>query len=224
MKLKTNHNDPLLSFLLHFIFAGSSALILSIAYAYTNFWSIYIFALLPFLYRIINTDFKGSIACGLFLALSISFVISTGEVIGAPVSFACNLIFLCFTFIAFSIVINRLKKYVGLGFLLFAALCIPLEYLHKSYFEFNTVFASLRNDAGFVFRASSLMGFIFTSFILIAISSLLLFLIDILYRSSFYGHFYWMHEESCGYRHANDRAFLKHWKCLPCFRAPPVYL
>ncbi|UCC79705.1 MAG: hypothetical protein JSW64_15820 [Candidatus Zixiibacteriota bacterium] len=224
MKQKMDHNDSLLQFLMHFIFAGSSALILSIAYIYTDFWFIYIFALLPFLYRVINTDFKGSLACGLFLALSIGFVISTGEVISAPVSYACNLIFLCFTFIAFSIVINRLKKYVGLGFLLFAALCIPLEYFHKSYFEFNTVFASLKNDAGFVFRVSSLTGFIFVSFILIAISSLLLFLIDILYRSSFYGRFYPLDEESREYRHANDRAFLKHWKCLPCLRAPPVYL
>lgn len=221
MKPKIDHNDPLLRFLLHFIFSGSSALILSIAYIYTDIRSIYIFALLPFLYRIINTDLRGSIACGLFLTLSIGFVISTGELVNAPVPYICNLIFLCFTFIAFSIAINRLKKYIGLGFLLFAALCIPLEYFHKSYFEFNSIFASLKNDAGFVFRASSLLGFIFVSFILIAISSLLLFLIDILYRSPFYDHFHRLYKESCGYINTNDRAFLKHWKCLPSLRAPP---
>lgn len=216
-----DYNDPLLRFLLHFIFAGSSALILSIAYIYTDIWAIYIFALSPFLYRIINTDFKGSIISGLFLALSIVFVISTGEIASAPIPYACDLAFLCLTFMAFSIAINRLKKYVGLGVFLFAALCISLEYFHKSYFEFNSIFASLKNDAGFVFRASSLLGFIFTSFILIAISSLLLFLIDILYRSSFYGHCYRLYKESCGYRNANDRAFLRHWECLPCLRGPP---
>jgi len=219
-----DHNDSLLQFLMHFIFAGSSALILSIAYIYTDFWFIYIFALLPFLYRVINTDLKGSVISGMLLALSIVFVISTGDVISAPIAYIGNLIFLCLTFMAFSVAINRLKKYIVLGFLIFAALSVPLEYFHKSYFELNTVFASLKSDAGFAFRTSSLLSFIFFSFVLITINSLLLFLIDILCRLAFSKRFYWLVNKSLLYRWANDRAFLKHWKCLPCLRAPPIYL
>ena len=219
-----DHNDSLLRFLMHFIFSGSSALILSIAYIYTDFWFIYIFALLPFLYRVINTDFKGSVFSGVFLALSIAFVIFTNGSINAPVALAVRIIFLCLTFAAFSVAINRLRKYFFLSFLLFAILCYPLEYLHKSYFEFNTIFASLKNDAGFVFRAASLLSFIFISFVLIAVNSLILFLVDIICRSTFSGHFYWLSNRSQSYLTADDRAFLRHWKCLPCLRAPPVYL
>ena len=136
-----DHNDSLLQFLMHFIFAGSSALILSIAYIYTDFWFIYIFALLPFLYRIINTDLRGSVISGLFLALSIVFVIFSSSFISTPVAFALRILFLCLTFAAFSVAINRLKKYFILSFLLFAILCYPLEYFHKYYFEFNAVFS-----------------------------------------------------------------------------------
>jgi hypothetical protein len=58
---------------------------------------------------------------------------------------------------------------------------------------------------------------------LIAVNSLLLFLVDIICRSTFSGHYYWFSDESHSYTILSDRAFLKHWKCLPCLRAPPCH-
>jgi len=221
MKRKTDYNDSLSWFLMHFIFAGSSALIISIAYIFTDYWFVYVFALLPFLYRVINTDLKGSLISGVFLALSFVFVVFSSRFISSPAVFAVRILLLCLTFAAFSVVINRLKKYFALSFLLFVILCYPLEYFHKSYFEFNSVIASLKNDVGFAFRAASLLSIIFISFVLIAINSLLLFLIDVICRLAPSRRFFWPINKSLLYRWADDRTFLKQWKCLPCLRAPP---
>lgn len=223
MKQKIDHTDPLLQFLLHFIFSGSSALILSIAYIYTDIWFVYIFALLPFLLRVINTDFKGSVINGVFLTLGLVFVTLSGEILKAPVSYTCNILLICFTFTALSVIINRLRRYFALSFLLFIVLCFPLEYFHKSYFEFNAIFKTLRNDAGFLFRAVSLFGFIFISFLIIAVNSLLLLLIGLLRRRVVSGHFYLAIEKSHFGCWVDDIALIKHGECLPNLRGPPIY-
>ncbi|UCE66794.1 MAG: hypothetical protein JSU85_01930 [Candidatus Zixiibacteriota bacterium] len=219
-----DHNDSLLQFLMHFIFAGSSALILSIAYIYTDFWFIYIFALLPFLYRVVNTDLRGSVIAGLFLALSFVFVISTDNFINSPIKYVGNILLLCFTFILFSAAVNRLKRYIVLSVLLFAALCLPLEYFHKSYFEFNSVFASLKSDAGFIFRAASLFGFLSIAFLIIAVNSLLLFLIEILCRMAFSGRFYDFTKEFAVHYSSQNNFFRSNPGLLPDPRGPPLYI
>jgi hypothetical protein len=222
MELKMDHKGFLNELLLHFIFAGVSALILSFAYIFTDFWFVYIFALLPFLHRIIKTDLRGSVLSGIFLAVSITFVTFSGESVRSPFAFCCNSIILCFTFTAFSMIINRLKRYFALSFLLFVALCLPLEYFHKSLIDFGAIFNTLEKDGGFIFRATSLFGFILTSFLIIAVNSLLFLLIGFLHRRTVSGHYYLFAGKSLSFCDTNDVASIKHGECLPCLRGPPV--
>ena len=68
MREKCEHSDRSLRLLNHFLFAGGSALILSIAHIYPEYWFVSLFALVPFLWRVTRANLPDSILLGIILA------------------------------------------------------------------------------------------------------------------------------------------------------------
>ncbi len=85
MDADPKHNDITLNLLVHFICAGTSALILSIAHIHPEYRLISLFALLPFLWRLNRANLLGSILLGVILAVCYIFVAFTGEALKYPV-------------------------------------------------------------------------------------------------------------------------------------------
>lgn len=184
------HYNTLLT---HFIYAGGSALLLCFAYTLADLWFFYLFALAPFMFRISESDLRGSIIAALLLGLSIALVVFPGVKGNLDLEYFFSVLLLCLTFVLFSAALNRLKRYFKFGLLLAGVLCFPLEYFHKTVLDLDSTFLALKWDSGFIFRTASLSGIVFVALLLIAFNSLLLLLMEIafglIYSVSFYQHY-----------------------------------
>jgi hypothetical protein len=71
-------------------------------------------------------------------------------------------------------------------------------------------------------RAAALLSFLFISFLIIAINSLLLRLLDILIKLTLAGRHERLLKGRLSCKGIKIVVLLKHWKCLPSLRAPPL--
>ena len=223
MARNNKYEDSISCFLFDFISAGSSALILSFFYIHIDLGFSYAVALLPVLLRAINTDIRGAATCGFLLSICLSFVISSRGVLESPLNYVTIIILLSSSFIVFTVTINRLKKYFLMSFLLFIALGLSLEHIHKSFFKFQNVFYSIKGNTGFAFRSITLFGIVILSFFAIAVNSILLILLGILRKKLVSRKYICAFRESLFFSGSNEKALLKHIECLPSLRAPPLF-
>jgi hypothetical protein len=185
-------------------------------------WFFYFLSLLPFLYRISNTDKTRSGLTGVLFAISLIFVFYLPGLINHPVALIAAVLLLCAGLAAFSIVINKIKKYYLLGLVLSGGLCIPLEFLLKTGLESGLAIGRELNFYGFAFRAAALIGILFVSLLIITINSLLLVIIDILFKLTSAVNISRLAGKRIFGRGSRVIALLKHENCLPGLRAPPV--
>lgn len=178
MDVDPKHNDITLRLLVHFVCAGTSALILSIAHIHPEYWFLSLFALVPFLWRLNRTTLAGSILLGVILAGCYAFVAFTGEALVTPGIFFLNLLLLSLVFSIFGIAVNRVKRYIGFNPVFIAALWLPLEYVLTHYTALGSIFSLSNAGSGFVVRFGSLFGFLMVSFGIVFINSLILVLIE----------------------------------------------
>jgi hypothetical protein len=209
--------------LIHFICAGSSALILSLAYAFTDFWFFYIFALAPFMLRVANSDWCGSAFAALFLGLSLALILYPGNSGRSVYGYFGDVLFLCFTFVFFSVALNRLRRFFKPGFFLAILLCFPLEYFHKTVLDLDRTFLALKWDSGFIFRTASLSGFVFGAFLLIALNSFLLLFIEIIFGLRYCCGFNHYFEKIIHVYDARDPLPSVAGCVLPGLRGPPYF-
>jgi apolipoprotein N-acyltransferase len=159
------------------LFAGSSALILSLSHLYPELKFLAIIALVPFLWRLIKINFADSVILG--FSLGSLFVIGTSlaETWLSPMAFTARFLCLSLIFALFALGVNRVKKHLGLNPVFIALLWLPLEYFLKNYAHLGFIFSPGSTDSGFLFGIGSLFGLLMVSFFIVLINSLILVLL-----------------------------------------------
>jgi apolipoprotein N-acyltransferase len=168
-----NHNLQLVE---DFFGAGTSALILSVANLYPNYWFLSFFALLPFLWRLTRANLFRSIDLGIILGGSYAFVVFTGELLVSPWVFLFNLFGLCLIFSLFCVAVSVVKKYAGFNPVFIAVLWLGIEYTLTHDPVLGNILTLPDTGSGFLIRFSSLFGILMVSFAVVLINSLLLIL------------------------------------------------
>ena len=222
MTHRTGYNDFIQNLLVDFIYSGCAALALAVAYIVSGSWFCYFLSLLPFLYRLSNTDKAGAALTGGLFAVSLIFVFYLPGLFNRFIELTVVILSLCGGLTAFSVIINKFKKYFLLSLILSAGLCIPLEFLLKAVLESGLVITRELNIVGFACRAAALIGFLFVSLLIISINSLLLVIIDILFRLTFAVNINRPARKRILCGGSRIIALLKHEGCLPGLRAPPL--
>lgn len=219
---KANHNDKFQKTLLHFIFSGSSALILSFAHIYSEYWFVYLFALVPFLWRVSRTDLTGAVVSGFFLAGCYIFVVYIGEVFIYAEIFIIRFIFLSTAFMVFAIAVNLLKKKRFFNPAFIALLWLPFEYIHSHYIGSGGIFNLQDGGSGIVWRIMSLYGFLMVTFVVVAVNTLILLMIESFCKLSLPGFIFLFQFRKLFFFENDNIVFIKHRNFLPDLRGPPA--
>lgn len=222
MDADPKHNDITLNLLVHFICAGTSALILSIAHIHPEYRPISLFALLPFLWRLNRANLSGSILLGVILAVCYIFVAFTGEALVASGTFLLNLLLLSLIFSIFGIAVNRVRKYIGFCPIFIAALWLPLEYILTRYSGLGSIFAFSNTDSGFVVRLASLFGLLIVSFGIVLINTIVLKFIQYVMEKASSNCDYPAIKDKDAYAAFAEIILVRSLYCSPRQRGPPL--
>ncbi len=156
------------------LFAGSSALILSLSYLYPDLKFLTIIALVPFLWRLLKIEIAESVILGICMGSLFVIGTSLSEIWLSPMIFAARFFCLSIIFALFALGVNRVKKHLGFNPVFIALLWLPLEYILKNYAHLGFIFSTGSTDSGFFFGIGSLFGFLMVSFFIVLINSLIL--------------------------------------------------
>lgn len=221
MNDKGNRNELIQRILIHFIYAGCTALALALTCKFSGSWFFYFILLLPFLYRISNVETMEAAVAGGFFALSLLFVVFPTKFIDRPAILSAIIISICLGILLSSVIISRFRRYFPLSILLTVSACFALQYLIRTGIDSKLALSIESHSAGFAFRAMALLGFLLVSLFIVTINTLLLILIDILCKLMFAGRIYRLLKTRSPVGRHYSAAPLRHWKCLPSLRGPP---
>jgi apolipoprotein N-acyltransferase len=216
------HNDIRSKLMAHFICAGTSALILSIAHVHPEYWFLSLFALVPLLWRLNRTTLAGSILLGVILACLYAFVTFIGEAAVAPGSFLLNLLLLSLVFSTFGIVVNGVRKYIGFSPIFVAATWVPLEYFLIKYPGMGGILTFPTADSSELIRFASLFGILMISFFIMLVNSIILMLIEYASRIRFSNVRLRFPNTIKSFPLFESIRSTKRWEYFPNLRAPPV--
>lgn len=217
-------NDISSRLLVHFICAGTSALILSIAHLHPECWFVSLFALVPFLWRLNNASLPGSILLGVMLAACYAFVAFIGEILISPGEFFLKLLFLSLVFSIFGLCVNLAKKYIGFNPIFIAALWLPVEYILAHYIGLRDIFTFALADSGITVRFASLFGCLMVSFAIVLINSLILILIELVSNRDYSFRKKSFARRMIFYCHYENSIQQKIWYYTINPRAPPLLI
>ena len=155
-----------------FSFAGSSALLLSVAHLYPKFWYLSLLALIPFLWRTVRATLFESVVIGSLLATSYCLVAVPITAWVDPADFFRKLCILNALFVLYAVTVNRLARLIGFNAVLTALLWLPIEYALSNYADLGIIFAFSETDSTILIRIGSLFGVLMVSFAVVLINSL----------------------------------------------------
>lgn len=206
----------------NFLCAGSSALLISAAHLYPEFWFVSLFALIPFLWRAIRVSLFESIILGGLLAASYSFVAFRLESWATPGAFLFTLVSLIALFALYGTVVNRIKKHHSFNVIFIAALWLPLEYALSHYAGMESLFASSPDKTGLPVRIGSLFGMLMISFIIVLINSLILIILRQVAQVLFSRGRLSIPDDKRPYPPFKEIILERRWYYFPDVRAPPL--
>ena len=160
-------------FLESFLYAGTSALLISISHLQPQFWFVSLFALVPFLWRAARFGLFESISSGSLLATSYYFVMAGSETFSAPGYFLVNLLIMNILFVLYGIVVNRIAKHIGPNAIFIAFFWLPLEYGLSHFAYLGNLFTFSETGSALLVRISSFFGLLMVSFLVALINSLI---------------------------------------------------
>jgi hypothetical protein len=219
----------IIRFLENFLCAGSSALLISGAHLYPEFWFVSLFALIPFLWRAIRVSLFESIILGGLLATSYSFVALRSELWATPGALLFTLVGLNALFALYGTIVNRIKKHLGFNVIFIAALWLPVEYALSHYAGLESFFASSPDKTGWpvktglpvLLRIGSLFGLLMISFIIVLVNSLILIIIRQAAQALLSGGRFPIRDDKRPYPPFKEILLERHWYYFPDVRAPP---
>lgn len=167
----------------HFLYAGISALLLSIPHLHPQLWSISCFALVPFLWRVARIRFIESLILGVMLAVSYCFAVFAPALwISSPEIFV-KLSAFCVLFALYAGAVNRIARHLGMNVIFIAVLWLPLEHLLNSAVKIGGILAVPAGETGIVFRIGTLFGMLVVSFLVVAANLVVLALVKQLVKA-----------------------------------------
>lgn len=184
--MKTNdvRIDVSASIMMSFLYAGSSALLISMAQLYSGLWFISLIALIPFLFRAARVSIFESIVLGTILASSYCFVTTDAVTWKGAASFLLKLLCLNVFFILYGIIVNRIVKYIGFNAVFISIFWPPLESGLSHYTHLGNILTFPEPDSTLLFRVSSLFGLLMVFFFLVLINTLIKVVYEYLINAS----------------------------------------
>jgi len=205
----------------NFLCAGSSALLISAAHFYGDLWFFSLFALVPFLWRVIRAGLIESLVLGGLLAVSYLFVAIR---VDSSTSIAtCLLAFgsLIFLFAIYGLIVNRITKHLGFNAIFIAALWLPLEYYLSHDVNLGNLFVMTPDESGLLFRFGSLFGLLMVSFVFVIVNALILITVGQIAQALRSLHTRSRPDNNRSYASFQVLPWEQRWYCFPDVRAPP---
>lgn len=165
-----------------FLFAGSSALLLSLAHVRSEFWFVSLFALVPFLWRAVKASLSESIVLGGLLAISYSLVTVPVALWVSPDGLPLKLLVLGTLFTLYAVGVSRASMCFGFNAVLIAFLWLPVEYVLSHYAHLGDIFALSEVNSSLFIRIGSLFGMLIVSFAVVLVNSLLIVALECVVR------------------------------------------
>ena len=205
----------------NFLCAGSTALLIPIAYLDPALWFISLLALVPFLWRCTRVSLLESVALAGVLATSYGFVTVPVASWAAPAAFVFKLLSLSLLFVVLGVTANRLSKRIGLRFILLTISWLPLQYALSRCAYLGSILALSETDPTLLIRIGSLSGALLISLAIVVINWLLVVLLEHAIRVLFSGSTFCI--ESCRRQYRSFKVIVleKRWDYLPEPRGPP---
>jgi hypothetical protein len=166
-----------------FLWAGCSALMLAIPQVFPQLQFVFLFALVPFLWKLKKAGFIESACLGFILALSYGMVIIP-DFFALSVSAIRRILMLMAAFSLFGLLLNRLKTFLGFNPVFAAFLWLPFQYFFWRNAQFSLLFSQDTGHLDFMVKVAALFGLLVVSFIIILVNSLLAAVADRLYSGS----------------------------------------
>ncbi|MFC1476219.1 hypothetical protein ACFLQW_04380 [Candidatus Zixiibacteriota bacterium] len=215
--------DIRIKFLRDFLCAGSSALLISVAHFYPEYWFVSLFALVPFLWRAACVGLLESIVLGGILATSYCFVTAPIALWLIPSSYVLKLLALNVLFALYAVAVNRLSRHIGFNAICMALLWLPLEFMLSHYTHLGSIFAFSETDSTLLIRVGSLFGILMVSFVVVLINSLILIFLGCVVRE-LAGHSDYPHNNNL-ISYPPFRYILRgrNWFYFPDRRSPPLH-
>ncbi len=156
-----------------FIFAGSSALLLLLSNLFPQYWYFPFFALVPFLFRIINATPTESLRLGILLGISFFTVSVTDSLPVSPIPSILKFLLGTGLFTLFGCTVGWARKHWGFYPSIVAVLWVGLEVgLMKLGFS-GGLFERIETSNPFFHGLITLLGFLAVSAIIVLLNSLL---------------------------------------------------
>ena len=143
---------------------------------HTQLLPIYLIALLPYFWRLLNSDAKRTVWLGVLVANSFVFVAYADNLILAPVRFALQLTYFNLAFVSYGVTINRVKETFGRSALLLVFLWLPLEYCLNNLASVESLFATSIVEPRLILRSSILFQILIIPLLIVLLNPLLLLL------------------------------------------------
>jgi len=208
-----------------FVCAGSSALLITFAHFYPDFWFVSLFALIPFLWRAIKVSLGESIILGALLAIAYCFVAFRFESWAAPGTLLLKFTGLIVLFAFYASLVNRIKNHIGFNVIFIATLWLPLEYALSHYAGLENLFALSPDKTGLpvLLRIGSLFGLLMISFIIVLINSLILIVLRQVVQALLSCGTLSISDDKRSYPPFKEILFERRWFLFPDVRAPPIH-
>jgi apolipoprotein N-acyltransferase len=166
-------NDRITVFLEDFLWAGSSAFMMSLSHVAPEMWPLSLFALVPFLWRVSHATLTSAVRLGVLLAISYAFVsVPLGNLSAITVFVHVSL--MCALFAAFAVVINRMARRIGPNAVFMAVLWLPVEYVLHNVGPLGGIFSPAHIDSVALTRLGSLLGTLMVSFLFVLVNAIVL--------------------------------------------------
>lgn len=216
--------DRIIRLLENFLCAGTSALLVSIAQLYPEFWFVSLLALIPFLWGVIRANLAAAVVLGVMLATCYALVAYPTELWTIPGIFLLKLLALNMIFSLYGILVSRLKKRIGFNAVFIAALWLPLEYALSNYAGLGNLFTLSTTESSLLVRIGSLFGLLMISFVVVLINSLILIMLRHVVQALLSKTPLIFKDERKPYLCFKEILFERRWYYFPCPRAPPSHV
>jgi apolipoprotein N-acyltransferase len=211
-------------FMMSFLCAGSSALLISAAQLHPEYWFVSLVALIPFLWRVTRASLHESVVLGAVLATSYCLVTVNAAAWGGLGAFLLRLLVLNALFALYGILVNTIASRIGFNAVFTAVFWLPIEYALSRCAHLGGVFSTPEANSSLLVGIGSLFGVLVVSFLVVLVNSLILIVTESLVRAL------WSRTAFPRTSSADERFYLtfsqwiteKHWYSPIAARAPPV--
>ncbi len=197
-------------------------MLVAVAQLHPEFWYAPLFALIPFLWRVIRAGLPQAIVLGAMLATSYTFVALPAQAWVTPGAFVFKLLGLNLLFALYAIVVNRIGKHIGFNAIFIAVLWLPLEYMLSHYAGLGSLFALSADESGLLVRIGSLFGMLMISFVLVIVNTVILIFLRHVVQALLSGSPLIFKDERKICLGFKEILFERRWYYFPTPRAPPM--